>query len=1051
MRKRSKFIRVRNCSSTALVLAGCLFASSYVHAADRPTVLAPPVRPAIPPAAPGEVEETVEVAPETAAPERETTERWVREFDDRSPVVREAAVRRLLSHPSTASEPVLEAFLKGSLSTRLAALELLRQWGAPVEDLDPWHPETFTPERQAELNAWKMSEAANAAPAPKLTEERLGEVSEEIVRMLRVSDEEAEAVRERLARWGEALLPEVYKQLRTATTDLHRRRLQALRYRLVAAESLPGRWPDGLLRLASPDIAVRQKAAEQLASLATSEDQLLLRELFGDPHPLIREISLRGMRRIGGKTQEMLLDLLDDPDPNVRAAVLKQLEEKPGSEISRRVPGYVDTTQSEKKQDSPTSRRIVDYVKTEQDPDLIGHAVRVLRTLYQNDDSKAMQSLIDLLKHDRWQVRSEAAEALASTHELSSDVSAALIELLDDEDSFVVSKAVEAMEKLDSPQAVKRLVKVIERYPDLAEQVVRILLKSSKMLSKATPLLKPLRKHDDPRIRAAVIGGLDEELHGILEGAADQDSRVRIAAARSLFRQLDSLHGETLRKRKRHVPETMIALSDSTSFFSEVGQLLGSALGVGRPDRSTTEPVITQKMTVVVSGDDMIPSESENPDEPEEDETTLQEAIASASEKLSSEELDLWLRDFHTDKRRDFLSDESIKRFESMLSAESLEERVAAAMVLVPMGKKEEMVDFLLKTVTEHPEYFESFVEIVHWLERDERRELFQRWRSSAEPTNGQVVRFLRAMVVPPDLRDEPLLWDFLNEKEIAIDLVAGIFYSLKDFYLYNKFAYSQGPVLSKKIRAELVDKLLVRANSGSENQRLIAVTLLVTLDTEKAGEIAKQLDLDPSFSEQFRRDMFQIRLLAQPDRESVVKFVVETLKQNDADRSKMAFRSLLDSGRHALQMLRGRFYLSLPSEIMARFGYGNAPQLPKGLELNSIRSLLDDSDEEVAAYAGYFAVMLDEPDGMKPLLKYWQKVNVNPEEVDLDTLRLLMTRAIASLDDPQYVPILREIYAAMQEYHVREFYWTVRSMTGPEILKFRKEIRDKHGMVNLK
>ena len=34
--------------------------------------------------------------------------------------------------------------------------------------------------------------------------------------------------------------------------------------------------------------------------------------------------------------------------------------------------------------------------------------------------------------------------------------------------------------------------------------------------------------------------------------------------------------------------------------------------------------------------------------------------------------------------------------------------------------------------------------------------------------------------------------------------------------------------------------------------------------------------------------------------------------------------------------------------------------------------------------------------------------------------------------------------------YEVSEFYWTIRIMTGPDILKFRKQIRDEVGMNQL-
>ena len=53
-------------------------------------------------------------------------------------------------------------------------------------------------------------------------------------------------------------------------------------------------------------------------------------------------------------------------------------------------------------------------------------------------------------------------------------------------------------------------------------------------------------------------------------------------------------------------------------------------------------------------------------------------------------------------------------------------------------------------------------------------------------------------------------------------------------------------------------------------------------------------------------------------------------------------------------------------------------------------------------------------------------------------------------MDDSSQIPVLRRIYAGLGQYEVSEFYWTIRIMTGPEMLKFRKQIRDEVGMSQL-
>ena len=242
-----------------------------------------------------------EVLLESGEPDAEAVTRLVERLGCRNAATREAAARRLLPYPAATRPAVAAAFGKGKLATRLGALEVLRQWRAPVGDMDPWRPETMTAARVAALEKW--SRRAVAAP-DKPSAEQLAAADREIERMLKADDAEAEAIRQRLAGLGKALTPKVTARLRQAATDQDRQRLGTLRYRLVASDRLTLQWPGGLARLASIDPRTRQAAAEELASLATNVDRLLLAELFRDPDPLVREISLRGpatRRRQGGR------------------------------------------------------------------------------------------------------------------------------------------------------------------------------------------------------------------------------------------------------------------------------------------------------------------------------------------------------------------------------------------------------------------------------------------------------------------------------------------------------------------------------------------------------------------------------------------------------------------------------------------------------------------------------------------------------------------------------------------------------------------------------
>ena len=105
----------------------------------------------------------------------------------------------------------------------------------------------------------------------------------------------------------------------------------------------------------------------------------------------------------------------------------------------------------------------------------------------------------------------------------------------------------------------------------------------------------------------------------------------------------------------------------------------------------------------------------------------------------------------------------------------------------------------------------------------------------------------------------------------------------------------------------------------------------------------------------------------------------------------------------------------------------------------------MSSEDAEAAAYAGYLLTMFHDATGLDPLLKFW---HAQKSSVALDRL---VYRAVAILDDPQYLSVLREIYGRLKdESDLQEFYWTIRIMSGPEILEFRKRIRREVGMSNL-
>jgi len=80
------------------------------------------------------------------------------------------------------------------------------------------------------------------------------------------------------------------------------------------------------------------------------------------------------------------------------------------------------------------------------------------------------------------------------------------------------------------------------------------------------------------------------------------------------------------------------------------------------------------------------------------------------------------------------------------------------------------------------------------------------------------------------------------------------------------------------------------------------------------------------------------------------------------------------------------------------------------------------------------------------PRLRYRRREGPKPAGFE----RLVYT-AIAALDDASQIPVLQQIAEKLTSYDARDFYWTIRVMSGMEILRFRKQLRDRFGADNLR
>jgi HEAT repeat protein len=933
--------------------------------------------------------------------------RLVREFRRRDPSIREAAIRRLLPHPQIAAGAAITAFSDGSLSARLAARELLEAWRAPVEGLDPWRPETLSAERLDVLRQWaaKIEPTAVAASAAKeLTDEQRKAAAADIRQMLAASPSEASANRERLARFGPPLLPEVYAQLRETESDEARERLTALRYRLVAAHERVLSWPGGIERLASAAAATRYQAVDELARLATAADEALLLELFSDPEPLVRELSLRALHQLGGAgATGALSKLLDDPDPNVRAAVLKQLAE---SAARTSVP------------------RIVKYVAQEKDPDLLVHAVRVLR---EAPSKTSLDCLTTLLAHESWRVRAEAAEAIGKAaserqslpDEDKADAYVALVELLQDDDAFVVSRAVEVLGQADLITAVDPLAEVALRHPDLAAKVIEALTTNSSGQTKAEEHLRKFCRHENPKLRAPAIAGLcqidaadvDAELRAAL---ADSEPAVRISAARALF--------EICQENARSGRETIASLGALDTLPEGPGGLVKEGVKAlfglfGKPGAKPAE------------------ESPPTPDEPKEGSLPdAEEVVQAVRQKLPK-----WLPELTPLLTR-------------LLEAPSVEERVAGALVLAAMGDEEKAFPVLQASLSAEPRMLERISPALYWLKWEARKTLYEQLVGAARGPDSLAV-IASAMAQRHDGRAAELIWSLLARGDANGALAASVQMAIRMLYLgHGYYDLERAPVRSKKRLREEAQR---RAAAGPRWQRLVAFSLLIELAPEEAATLAQLLHADQAAEPPLRSDALRVLLVAQEEKDAQ-KTALAALQSADEPARRTALRYLA-RGKEAVGTVEGSDF-DLASGSVYRVSYtgsssGSAiPELPEDLTAEMLLPLLESAGQEQAAEAGYLLCRLERPEGLAPLLAWWRQHARRSEP-----WTRLVYQAIAALNSAEHVPVLAEIYRDLssgpEPDHAKlaALYWTIREMTGPEVLAFRKRMRDEVGMENLR
>ncbi len=997
--------------------------------------------------------EMPEVLASDEPPTRTEIKELIETLGSRDPALRQITMERLIAFPAKTREPLVESLTsEGKLAQKLSVLEILKRWQAPIDGLDPWVVNSFAPEKMKQLNQWKETPIEDLQTVlAELTADDLKAAGQDLDAL--IESRNVRAGLARMTRYGSQLLPVVYERIKVAKTDEESERLTALRYWLTASNELRLGWANGLIELASSELSSRRAATQSLIKRASLADQPLLLELFADSDPLVRELSLKGLQAIGAKeTNATLARLLNDPDPNVRAAVLKSFAESESNEMVEAV---------------------ANYLETETDADLIVHALRYLKS---GNGADALKPVLRFVEHESWQVRAEVAQSLGEIDsdeiedlDLLAEKGDAVMKLLEDTDGFVVSRAVGALPSRKNKRLLDSMSQIAMRKPEIAGAIVESISESANRFSyddssaSAAPYLKEFLTNDQAKVREAGLKGMvsnyaaqltDEDLSTLL---ADQSDAVRLVALDGFYARIDA---------NRNVQEqvgSQSAVEITPTQSSGGGGLLG-LFGFGGSKPELVQPEIEMEdladsipVEEIDDGANSNADSGENQsDENQSDEN--QSDVVKEPKKLKLPKLaeEKWLEKWLDGDGNKIKLDDSTVRVEDLASSEIEGEKVRALACLVALGQLEKL-DELISLANGKSEY-ESYIDsTLKWLPFERRTKVFQHLLDAEQIGRRDALIEAYASVRNPE--SAKVIWEAVAQTPVStrssIDgLMAAYFGNAYSVY----YQHGETDIEPDLLELAKIETLQYVETKDVNTQKLVLL-MLDKLDPETAKATAKKW-IDSEEIQEVEDLAFRLLLKPTPTPRDYNNYnnppdedrsyAVEYLKTDKLWKFDLAIQ-FLAVGEEALAEVEEYsvffrsnqyFYGSSNSEVKVRI-----PKPPKGLTLDHLAPKDLTLGAESKAYVAYFRSLLDPKADITDLLDRWR---VNK---DFESTSKLVFEAVASTNNDDEIPIVEEIFklhGKNDTSFAADLYWTIRVMDGPNALKLRKKIRDEVGMNRL-
>jgi HEAT repeat protein len=385
-----------------------------------------------------------------------------------------------------------------------------------------------------------------------------------------------------------------------------------------------------------------------------------------------------------------------------------------------------------------------------------------------------------------------------------------------------------------------------------------------------------------------------------------------------------------------------------------------------------------------------------------------------------------------------------------LLAAAEPEERLDGGLALVALAGEPQAAAVLVSVAKGEPSLAGKAAAALPWLPWSPRLELFDHLLECGpgpEPLSVVVEQLARVR----DRRTVPRLWDLAADARLKEESAEAILEALLRGYFGDGVHTWSGHEMqiTASDRKQAAAAARPRVDKGPELQRLLALSVLLTAAPEDAAAVAERLLADAGAGAEMHRDAFVVLLWSRSGAERSKAAIaglghaepaIRDLALEVLARRVGAFESVLH-GRVALHPYESddtdRFYRGSGSPVVV--------DAPRDLRPEAVRPFLRSPNPRTAALAGYLLAVLREPEGLEPLVRYWR---AQPRKDDV-WVRLVY-RAVSALGDDSRVALLEEVYRNLQHdqpYELPEFYWTIRAMDGPNVLRLRKQIRQDVGI----